>query len=94
MTWGVEPTWSSASAGPVDMDRISFKKETYSFVAETQGRRRHDSFKRYYGPTMNAFEAAGRAGKAEELHGRLLELARAQNKGTAAPRPSRRPTCG
>lgn len=31
---------------------------------------------------MNAFEAAEKNGKVEELHSQLLELANAQNKGT------------
>jgi hypothetical protein len=30
---------------------------------------------------MNAFEAAQKSGKVEELHNQLLELAKAQNKG-------------
>ncbi len=41
-----------------------------------------ESFKRFYGPTMNAFEAAQKNGQAEELHRQLLELARAQNRAT------------
>ena len=39
-----------------------------------------ESFKRFYGPTMNAFEAAQKSGTVEELHNQLLELAKAQNK--------------
>lgn len=41
-----------------------------------------DLLRRFYGPTMNAFEAAEKNGKVEELHSQLLELANAQNKGT------------
>ena len=41
-----------------------------------------DLFRRYYGPTMNAFEAADKNGKAEELYRQLVELATAQNKST------------
>jgi hypothetical protein len=37
------------------------------------------SFRRFYGPTMNAFEAAEKNGREEELHNQLLELAQAQN---------------
>jgi hypothetical protein len=40
-----------------------------------------ESFRRFYGPTMNAFEAAQKNGKAEDLHQQLLELAKAQNQG-------------
>ena len=35
---------------------------------------------RFYGPTMNAFEAAQVSGTVEELHNQLLDLAKAQNK--------------
>ena len=41
-----------------------------------------DLFRRFYGPTMNAFEAAEKSGKAEELHSQLLELAKCQNTST------------
>jgi hypothetical protein len=41
-----------------------------------------ESFRRFYGPTVNAFEAAERSGKVEELHNQLLELAKTQNRGT------------
>jgi hypothetical protein len=48
-----------------------------------------ESFRRFYGPTMNAFEAAEKSGKVEELRSQLTELAIAQNKsregGTSIP---------
>ena len=48
-----------------------------------------DLFRRFYGPTMNAFEAAEKNGKVEELHGQLVELAKSQNQsgngGTSIP---------
>ena len=43
-------------------------------------------FRRFYGPTMNAFEAAEKNGREEELHNQLLELAKAQNQDTTAAR--------
>jgi hypothetical protein len=39
-----------------------------------------DAFRRYYGPTMNAFEAAEKNGRAEALHGELETLFQSQNK--------------
>jgi len=46
-------------------------------------------FEKFYGPTMNAVEAAGKDGKAAELHAQLVALASAQNKskdaGTSIP---------
>ena len=41
-------------------------------------------FEAFYGPTMNAVEAAEKNGKAEELHRQLVELAKAQNKSKDA----------
>jgi hypothetical protein len=35
-----------------------------------------------FGPTMDAFEAAEQAGKAEELHSPLVDLVKAPNQGT------------
>jgi hypothetical protein len=40
------------------------------------------TFRRFYGPTMNAFEAAEASRRAEELPSQLPDLAKAQNKGT------------
>ena len=40
-----------------------------------------DLFRRFYGPTMNAFEPADKSGRVEELLGQLVGLAKAQNKG-------------
>ena len=53
------------------------------------------AFRKYYGPTMNAFEAAEKNGRADELPRELETLFTAQNKsGRARTRPrSRRPSC-
>ncbi len=42
-----------------------------------------ESFRRFYGTTMNAFEAAEKDRKAEELQRQLLELAETENKSAA-----------
>lgn len=56
-------------------------KDTYHFISPDKGPMHViGSFRRFYGPTMNAFEAAEKDGKEEELHNQLLELAKAQNK--------------
>jgi len=47
-----------------------------------------DLFRKYYGPTMNAFEAAEKQGRAAELQKELEELFNSQNKtqeGTSIP---------
>ncbi len=56
-------------------------KDTYHFISPDKSPTQFiGAFRRFYGPTMNAFEAAEKSGKEEELHNQLLELAKAQNK--------------
>jgi len=66
----------------VPRDKISMVKDTFSFVSADVGPTEFvDLFRRFYGPTMNAFEAADKSGKAEALLGQLVELAKVQNAG-------------
>src|SRR5262245_55355097 len=81
MTWGVEShiTERFGQAG-VPREKVSMKKDTYRFVSPDKGPAHFiDLFRRFYGPTMSAFEAAEKTGRVEELHKQLLELAQAQN---------------
>ena len=60
-------------------------RDTYYFASpEKDPAQFVDLFEKFYGPTMNAVEAAQKNGKAEELHNQLLELANAQNKSKDA----------
>ncbi len=82
MTWGVDTHIIErfGQAG-VPKERISMVKDTYQFISPDKSPSQFiDSFRRFYGPTMNAFEAAQKSGKVEELHSQLLDLAKAQNK--------------
>lgn len=55
-------------------------KDTYYFVhADKTPAKFIELFESFYGPTMNAVEAARKNGKAEELHKQLVELANAHN---------------
>jgi SAM-dependent methyltransferase len=83
MTWGVEShiVERFGQAG-VPRERISFERDTFSFVSTDKSPADViEAFRRFYGPTMNAFEAAEKSGTVEALHGQLLDLANAQNKG-------------
>jgi ubiquinone/menaquinone biosynthesis C-methylase UbiE len=83
MTWGVEShiVERFGQAG-VPKERISMLRDTYWFVSPEVGPTEFiDLFRRFYGPTMNAFEAAEKSGTVEELQRQLVELAKAQNKG-------------
>ena len=81
MTWGVESNIIErfGKAG-VPAEKISMVKDTFYFVSPESPAQFIESFERFYGPTMNAVEAAQKSGKAEELHTQLVALAKAQNK--------------
>jgi ubiquinone/menaquinone biosynthesis C-methylase UbiE len=84
MTWGVEDHIIErfGQAG-VSKERISMIKDTYSFISPDKSTTEFiELLERFYGPTMNAVEAAQKSGKVEELHSQLLGLAKAQNKST------------
>jgi len=82
MTWGVEDhiVERFGQAG-VPKERISLVKDTYYFASPDQSPADFvDLFEAYYGPTMNALEAARQQGRDGELHQQLVELANAHNK--------------
>ncbi|UYQ95740.1 class I SAM-dependent methyltransferase [Chitinophaga horti] len=81
MLWGVEShvTERFGNAGVAKED-ISFEKATFEFEIDESPSDFLDRFKNYYGPTMNAFEAAEKNGKAEELRQELDALFTSQNK--------------
>ena len=91
MTWGVESHISErfGQAG-VPKESISMGRHTYYFTSPDKNPTQFiELFERFYGPTMNAVEAARKNGKEQELHNQLVELANTQNKsgnaGTLIP---------
>jgi len=83
MLWGVEDhvVERFVNAG-VAKENISFLKDTFTFNTATTPSELLHTFKNYYGPTMNAFEAAEKNGKALELHHELEALFNSQNQST------------
>jgi ubiquinone/menaquinone biosynthesis C-methylase UbiE len=81
MLWGKEEhvTERFVQAG-VSKEKISFLKDTFTFNASYSPTVFVDVFRKYYGPTMNAFEAAEKDGKASQLQKELEELFISQNK--------------
>jgi SAM-dependent methyltransferase len=81
MTWGIEGNVVErfGSAG-VPGDRISFVRDAYTFNFPGPPAEFVAAFRSYYGPTMNAFEAAEKNGRADELRRELEALFTAQNK--------------
>ena len=80
MLWGVESnvTERFTSVGVAKED-ISFVKDVFTFEISGTPSEFLDMFRKYYGPTMNAFEAAEKNGKAEDLQRELEELFNKQN---------------
>src|SRR5438132_2003381 len=83
MTWGVEGNVIErfAAAG-VSAEQISFVRDTFTFNFPGTPSEFVDEFRKYYGPTMNAFEAAEKNGRGADLQKELEELFNRHNKGT------------
>ena len=81
MTWGIEKdVIERFTAAGVSADKISFARETFTFNYPGTPSAFVDEFRRYYGPTMNAFEAAGKSGRAADLQKELEELFARENR--------------
>jgi len=90
MTWGIEETVIERFVGAgVPEEQISFERSTYTFNFPGAPSEFLDVFRTYYGPTMNAYEAAAANGREEDLHGELDALFNEQNRssdgGTSIP---------
>ncbi len=80
MTWGMEHTVISRFAGAgVGSGAVSCLRDIYTFRFGGTPRQFLDTFRGYYGPTMNAFAAAEKEGKADALKAELLTLFENQN---------------
>ncbi|MEO6895354.1 MAG: class I SAM-dependent methyltransferase [Caldimonas sp.] len=81
MAWGIESNASERfTAAGVAPGKVSFARETFIFDFAGSPEKFVDAFRRYYGPTMNAFAAAESAGRASELQTELEALFKRQNK--------------
>ena len=81
MTWGVDSNVIERFAGAgVSADQISFVRETFTFNLSAPPSEFLDSFRKYYGPSMNAFEAAEQNGRAADLQKELEDLFNSQNR--------------
>jgi ubiquinone/menaquinone biosynthesis C-methylase UbiE len=80
MTWGVEKNVIErfAAAG-VSEEKVSFARDTYHFNFPDTPSDLVASFRTYYGPTMNAFEAAEANGRQDDLQNELEVLFNEQN---------------
>jgi ubiquinone/menaquinone biosynthesis C-methylase UbiE len=80
MLWGVESNVKErfGSAG-ISADQIQFERATYTFNYNGSSSAFVAAFRNYYGPTMNAFAAAEKNGKADGLQQDLEDLFKSQN---------------
>src|SRR5450432_3136512 len=80
MLWGLEENVIErfAAAG-IPRENIRFRKETFTFKAPYAPADYVHVFRNYYGPTMNAFDAAKTNNKAEQLQAELEALFNKQN---------------
>ncbi|MBK0391020.1 class I SAM-dependent methyltransferase [Ramlibacter algicola] len=84
MLWGVEANVVErfGKAG-IAADRIRCERDTFTFRMQAGADKFLELFRDWYGPTMNAYEAARQQGKEAQLHQELLALFQAQNRGDA-----------
>jgi len=84
MTWGIENNVIERFAGAgVPREKISFARDTYTFNYPSAPSELLSAFRKYYGPTMNAFEAAEKNGRAADLQKELEVLFNSQNKSAS-----------
>jgi SAM-dependent methyltransferase len=80
MTWGIENNVIERfSAAGVPKEKISFHRDTYIFNYPDAPTEFLATFRKYYGPAMNAFEAAEKNGRAADLQKELEVLFNGQN---------------
>jgi hypothetical protein len=89
ITWGVEShVIERFTAAGLAKEKISFHRDTYTFRYPGPPSGFVATFRDYYGPTMNAFEAAERAGRKESLQKELDDLFASQNKSGSPDKTS------
>ena len=89
MLWGVESSVTERfTAAGVPKENISFERDTFTFNYPGSPGDFVNEFRNYYGPTMNAFEAAEKNGKAADLQKELEQLFESQNHSSDKRRTS------
>lgn len=80
MLWGIEnhvvERFGGAGIAP---EKITFVRDTYTFIYPSAPSELVAAFRQYYGPTMNAFDAAEKSGRTAELQSELETLFNIQN---------------
>jgi hypothetical protein len=80
MTWGsTQHVLERFGEAKIASEAITWERDSYVFDFKGSPAEFVDTFRRYYGPTMNAFEAAARDGRSDELRSQLVTLFESQN---------------
>jgi len=83
MTWGIESNVIERfTAAGIPADKIKCVRDTFTFHDAGKPSQFVDEFRKYYGPTMNAFDAAAKNGREADLQRELDTLFNAQNTST------------
>lgn len=81
MTWGVEGQVAERfGAAGIPAKNISFERDTFVFNFPGKPAEFVAAFRDFYGPTMNAFEAATKSGRAGDLQRELEQVFESQNR--------------
>lgn len=82
VTWGLEDAVRERfGAAGVDQAAIACERATYTFQSPRPPSELLGLFRDFYGPTMNAFEAAEAAGRHNDLERELQAVFESQNRG-------------
>jgi SAM-dependent methyltransferase len=80
MTWGLEnEVVARFGEAGIAKDRVAFARDTYMFEFPGTPTEFVAVFRKFYGPTMNAFEAAEKNGRGDELGKELVALFESKN---------------
>jgi SAM-dependent methyltransferase len=80
MAWGSTPqVLERFGAAGIASEAISWERDSCVFDFKGSPAEFVDTFRQYYGPTMNAFEAAGQEGRTQALREELVGLFESQN---------------
>ena len=85
MLWGVESNvLERFGAAGIAKEDVTFERETFTFRAEFPPVEFLNRFRLYYGPTMNAYEAAEKNGVAADLQNELEALFNSRNESKSS----------
>lgn len=83
VTWGVvDDVVERFTAAGIPASKIACEPDSFVFEAPVSPTEYLTWFRDYYGPTMNAFEAAEKSGRVADLQRQLEELFKTQNKSS------------